>query len=363
MRLLLFMASPRRQSLAALLLLLALVLTVVGLAQAGQEQIEERDGYIIAGQLVDGQGQPVVEALVTANAPGEEEPLAETDSQEDGNWALVLEQEPQSGLNIVIKRPHFQSEVIELSTNDLAELLVTGTFGFGEITMTRKVTAGFWAATLIFAAVLAIIGFEKLHSTTAALAGISAVFLVSFIGVAFWPDLFIINFDRALTYINWEVIFLVMAMMIVIAVIEGTGIFQWTAFQAYRLSRGQARILVLILMAVTAVASALLDNFTTMLLMAPISMQIGLAIGINPLALIIPEILASNVGGISTLIGTPTNILIGAHAGLGFTDFLGQPDRWRRGRPGGDGPLCAMALSRGVAQTKWRYLADPLQDA
>jgi Na+/H+ antiporter NhaD/arsenite permease-like protein len=142
------------------------------------------------------------------------------------------------------------------------------------------------------------------------------------VGVAIWPSLFIFTFDRALTYINWDVIFLVMAMMIVIAVIEGTGVFQWTAFQAYRLSRGRAWLLVLILMAVTAVASALLDNFTTMLLIAPISLQIAMAIGINPLALIIPEIMASNVGGISTLIGTPTNILIGAHAGIGFTDFL-----------------------------------------
>ena len=72
----------------------------------------------------------------------------------------------------------------------------------------------------------------------------------------------------------------------------------------------------------TAVASALLDNFTTMLLMTPISLQIGLALGINPLALIIPEVLASNVGGITTLIGTPTNILIGAYANIGFSDFL-----------------------------------------
>ena len=197
-----------------------------------------------------------------------------------------------------------------------------GIYSVGELTLPRKITPGFWAATIIFLAVLLIIAFEKLHSTTAALVGLSAVFLVSFIGVAFWPDLFIFNFDRALTYINWEVIFLVMAMMIVIAVIEETGIFQWTAFQAYRMSGGRAWLLVLILMAVTAVASALLDNFTTMLLMTPISLQIALAIGINPLALIIPEVLASNVGGISTLIGTPTNILIGAHANIGFTDFL-----------------------------------------
>ncbi|MDH5508355.1 MAG: SLC13 family permease, partial [Anaerolineae bacterium] len=143
-----------------------------------------------------------------------------------------------------------------------------------------------------------------------------------YVGGTLDKDYFILDFERALTYINWEVIFLVMAMMIVVAVIEGTGIFQWMAFQAYRLSRGNTRILVLILMLITAIASALLDNFTTMLLMTPISLQIALAVGINPLALIIPEVLASNVGGISTLIGTPTNILIGAYAGIGFSDFL-----------------------------------------
>ncbi|MFQ5433542.1 MAG: SLC13 family permease, partial [Anaerolineae bacterium] len=156
----------------------------------------------------------------------------------------------------------------------------------------------------------------------AALAGISIVFVSTFIMGAFSDSFFIFDLERALTYLNWEVIFLVMGMMIIIAIIEGTGIFQWTAFQAYRLSRGRSWLLVLILMLLTAVASALLDNFTTMLLMTPISLQIGLALGINPLALIIPEVLASNVGGISTLIGTPTNILIGAYAGIGFNDFL-----------------------------------------
>ena len=202
------------------------------------------------------------------------------------------------------------------------KLDASGTYRLGHIEISRRITAGFWAAAIIFAGMLLIIALEKLHSTTAALAGLSAVFLVTFIGGQFNPDLYIFDFERALTYINWEVIFLLIGMMIVIAIIEHTGIFQWTAFQAYRLSGGRAWLLVLILMLITAVASALLDNFTTMLLMTPISLQIGLALGINPLALIIPEVLASNVGGISTLIGTPTNILIGAYAGIGFSDFL-----------------------------------------
>jgi Na+/H+ antiporter NhaD/arsenite permease-like protein len=113
-----------------------------------------------------------------------------------------------------------------------------------------------------------------------------------------------------------------MSMMIVVGILEGTGIFQWMAFMAYRLSRGNVTVLMVILVFITAVASALLDNVTTMLLMAPISLQIALALGIDPLALLIPEVLASNVGGISTLIGTPTNILIGSYAKIGFNDFL-----------------------------------------
>ncbi|MGB3715902.1 MAG: SLC13 family permease [Candidatus Promineifilaceae bacterium] len=310
-----------RQSLGILAIFILSLASAVGMVQAKQIERDD-DAYIIAGRLLDKQDQPVVGGRVTAGIPGEEEPLEETESQEDGNWALMLDEQPEIHLEITIVRPHFEPETFVLGPEDMGELLDTGTLGIGELTLKRQITPGFFAATIIFIAVLLIIAFEKMHSTTAALFGVSAVFLLTFIAVAFYPSLYIINFERALTYINWEVIFLVMAMMIVVVVIEGTGIFQWTAFQAYRLSRGKTWLLVLILMAVTAIASALLDNFTTMLLMTPISLQIALAIGINPLALIIPEVLASNVGGISTLIGTPTNILIGAHAGISFTDFL-----------------------------------------
>lgn len=211
---------------------------------------------------------------------------------------------------------------MSLKVEELNDLDNIGLYRVGEIILNRDINAGFWAATLIFLGVLLLIAFEKLHSTTAALAGMSVVFIISYVGGVFDPGFFIFSFEHGLSYINWEVIFLVMGMMIIVAIIEGTGIFQWMAFQAYRLSRGRNWLLILILIAITAVASALLDNFTTMLLMVPISLQIGLAVGINPLALIIPEILASNVGGISTLVGTPTNIIIGAHAKISFTDFL-----------------------------------------
>ena len=305
-----------------ILVALSLTLIVVWLPNMEAQGAQESVGFAIAGILVDGQNQPVVDAEVTLTVAGEEEPLAETESQADGSWALVIEEIPIGTLFVEIHRPHFESQSIRLAEDDKLILEETGTLGLGEIVVNRRISAGFWAATIIFVAVLLLIAFEILHSTTAALAGVSAIFIVTFASFFINSDLYILNFEQALEFINWEVIFLVMGMMIIIAIIEGTGIFQWAAFQAYRFSGGRSWLLVLILMGITAVASALLDNFTTMLLMTPISLQIALAIGINPLALIIPEVLASNVGGISTLIGTPTNILIGAYAGIGFTDFL-----------------------------------------
>ncbi len=309
----------------SLVFLLAAALLGGGGVTLAQDEQPGDPGYLITGQVLDSQNQPIAEAEIRVEKSGnpieiEEAPHAA--SQEDGSWALLLAALPAGGDELVIERPHFETLTVVVDSEVLTSLRETRSYSTGQQILERKITLGFWAAGLIFLGVLLLIAFEVLHSTTAALAGLSAVFLVTILGQAITPELYIINFERALSYVNWEVIFLVMAMMIIIAIIEGTGIFQWTAFQAYRLSRGRSWLLVLILMVVTAVASALLDNFTTMLLMTPISMQIGLAIGINPLALIIPEVLASNVGGITTLIGTPTNILIGAFADISFSDFL-----------------------------------------
>ena len=121
---------------------------------------------------------------------------------------------------------------------------------------------------------------------------------------------------------DWNVIFLVMGMMIIIATVERTGIFQWLAFNAYKLSGARIWLLMPILMLITGVASAFLDNVTTMLLMAPMTIQISLAMGINPLVLLMPEVMASNIAGVSTLVGTPTNILIGSYGKISFNAFL-----------------------------------------
>ena len=282
----------------------------------------QQEGYIITGQLYDSLGQPIEGATISAIEPETNTLLVETESRKDGSWSLQLDSIPDQDLNIEIERSHFHSASISMNQTDLSKLGSSGVFRAATLTLDRKVDSSLWIAGLIFIIVLLLIAFEFLHSATAALAGISLILLISYVGGAYFPGLSILTFDQAIGYIDWKVIFLLIGMMIIIAIIEETGVFQWMAFQAYRLSRGRSWLLVIILMLITVIASALLDNFTTMLLMVPISLQIGMALGINPLALIIPEVLASNVGGITTLVGTPTNILIGAYAGIGFNDFL-----------------------------------------
>jgi len=282
----------------------------------------QKDGFIVTGELVDSIGQPVGRAHISMETRQGGKLLGEAESRRDGTWSLHLDKIPIQVVDIHVDRPHFHSRSVSLVPSELDVLEETGFYRIGGLELTRRIDGSFWIAAFIFVAVLLLIAFEFLHSATSALAGISLLLLISYIGGAFHPGLTIFTFEQAIEYIDWEVIFLLIGMMIIIAIIEETGIFQWMAFQAYRLSRGRSWLLVIILMTITVFASAMLDNFTTMLLMVPISLQIGMALGINPLALIIPEVLASNVGGITTLVGTPTNILIGAYAGIGFNDFL-----------------------------------------
>ena len=290
-------------------------------AQTSSQESTAGQGTL-SGWLVDALGEPVYDAEVSAWVNDGQEAVAHGTSQEDGSFVLTLPPAQFDAVTIEIHRPHFRSTSLPFDPEQVAQLNNCGSTALEPVELERQITPGFWVATLTFALVLLLIALEKLHKTTAALLGAALVLGVSFVGGALNPNLFIFDFERALEYVDFDVIFLVMGMMIVIAVIEETGIFQWLAYQAYRLSRGRLWLLVTILIVITAVASALLDNVTTMLLMAPISVQIALTLGINPLALLIPEVLASNVGGISTLIGTPTNILIGSYAGLGFNDFL-----------------------------------------
>ena len=276
----------------------------------------------IAGQVRDKQGQPVQRVQVAVYLNGESEPHAEYESGRDGTFVVALSNESVDAARIAMTHPHFSSADWEADEADLANLSEGSAIYLPDITLERRITAGFWVATLVFVGILILIISESLHSTMAALLGVAVVLGVSLVGRPIREGLYVFNFDHALEYVDFNVIFLVLGMMIVVSIIEETGIFQWTSYQAYRLSRGRIWLLVVILMLLTSVASALLDNVTTMLLITPITLQIALTLGVNPLSLLIPAMLASNVGGISTLIGTPNNILIGSYANIGFNDFL-----------------------------------------
>jgi len=279
----------------------------------------------LAGRVLDPQQQPLRGAQVVVHFNGKLADGIVAESQSDGTYQISLDDlsdESFESLTLDFERSHFASATWSASESELAALNEGYSVFVPDVVLKRELTAGFWVATAVFIVMLLSIAFELLNKTMASMISMAVIFGVSFVGGALTHDLFIFGFDRALEYVDFNVIFLLLGMMIVIGVTEETGIFQWLAYQAYRISRGRASLLVIVLMVITAVASALLDNVTTMLLMAPITLQIAIALDIDPLSLLLPEVMASNIGGISTLIGTPTNILIGSFAGIGFNGFL-----------------------------------------
>ena len=190
------------------------------------------------------------------------------------------------------------------------------------VTLERTISPGLWIATAVLVAVYAFIAFELMHRTLAALVGASLMLFVSYTIGTFYPGFRILTFDDAMRAIDGNVIFLLLAMMIIVGVLKRTGVFQWMAYKSFQAAQGSIYALAVLLMVITAVTSAFLDNVTTMLLIIPVTIEIAVALKINPLTLLLPEVFASNVGGTATLIGDPPNILIGSYAGLTFTDFI-----------------------------------------
>ncbi|MFO7659698.1 MAG: ArsB/NhaD family transporter [Candidatus Cloacimonadaceae bacterium] len=128
--------------------------------------------------------------------------------------------------------------------------------------------------------------------------------------------------DRAFGYIDWNVIFLLIGMMIIMGVIKETGVFQYAAIKAAKISKGSPIRILLLMFVVTASISAILDNVTTVMIIIPVIILIASELGISPIPFIITQIMASNIGGTATLIGDPPNILIGSAVELSFMDFV-----------------------------------------
>ncbi len=164
---------------------------------------------------------------------------------------------------------------------------------------------------VIFIGAYVLIVSEKLDRTVVALLGAGLMLLFQ-----------ILNQEEALHHIDFNTIGLLIGMMIIVNVIKRTGLFQFMAMYMAKIAKGRPTKIIVYFSIITAIASGLLDNVTTILLIIPVTLVIADALKINPIPLIISEIMSANIGGAATLIGDPPNIMIGSFTGLGFLDFV-----------------------------------------
>ncbi|GAA2333918.1 ArsB/NhaD family transporter [Streptomyces violaceusniger] len=172
-----------------------------------------------------------------------------------------------------------------------------------------------WAAIAVFVIAYVAIISEHVHRTAAALAGAAAMLTIS------------ATDDKAAFFdehsgIDWNVIFLLLGMMAIVGVLRQTGLFEYLAIWAVKRARGKPFRVMTMLIVITASASALLDNVTTVLLVAPVTLLVCERLVLPAAPFLIAEVMASNIGGTATLVGDPPNIIIASRGGLTFNDFL-----------------------------------------
>ncbi|MFH1781100.1 MAG: ArsB/NhaD family transporter [Patescibacteria group bacterium] len=206
-----------------------------------------------------------------------------------------------------------------------------------EILQSEVTTAAVIAALLIFLGSYALIISEKVHRTIVALIGAAAVIILG-IFLDFYSQ------HEAVSAIDFNTIGLLIGMMIIVEIMKHTGLFQYVAIKAAKKAKGQPWMIMIIFAVITALFSALLDNVTTVLLLVPITIVICDNLHISPKPFLLVEIFMSNIGGTSTLIGDPPNILIGSAAGLSFMDFLLNL-----------GPVVVIMFLVMIPFFKWRY--------
>ncbi len=166
-------------------------------------------------------------------------------------------------------------------------------------------------AVSIFLITYALIVSERIHRTAVALMG---GFLMVLLGI--------LSQEEAFHSLDLNVIFLLAGMMMIAHLLGETGVFQWLAIKAVLIGKGNPVIVMLIISIFTAFASALLDNVTVVVLMAPVTLYVASNLGVSPIPFLISEVMASNIGGAATLVGDPPNILIGSAANIDFNKFF-----------------------------------------
>jgi Na+/H+ antiporter NhaD/arsenite permease-like protein len=298
-----------------------------------EQGAEDKAGRIfLSGRILDHHNEPVVGAHIQLFLENEVQGvyvqgqyLEAIESEADGSYLVELPAPegfgPGTKLDVEIHKPSFKSTRIEVAGSDFAQR--AGFFFLHkDIIIPRTLGPAFWIATMIFLIAYALIAFELLHRTIAAMLGTAVILAISYTFGTLNPEYHVVSFESAMAAIDMNVILLLMGMMIIVGVLKNTGVFQWSAYKCFQIARGNVMVLSVVLMTFTAVASAFLDNVTTMLLLTPVTIEIALSLRISPLALLIPEVLASNIGGTATLIGDPPNIMIGSYTGLTFMTFV-----------------------------------------
>lgn len=165
-------------------------------------------------------------------------------------------------------------------------------------------------AVAVFIVIMAAIMTEKVHRAVAAVTG--AVLLLLF---------HVLTLDECIGYVDMNTIGVLVGMMLFVAVVKNSGIFEYIAIRAAKLAKGRPWPIMIAFLLITAILSAFWDNVTTVLLVGPMTLAITDILEINPVPYLMTQILASNIGGTATLIGDPPNIMIGSAAHLSFTDF------------------------------------------
>lgn len=172
-----------------------------------------------------------------------------------------------------------------------------------------------WAAVAVFAGAYILIISEWVHRVAAALGGAGLM-----LAIGATDDNAAFHSDK--TGIDWNVIFLLLGMMMIVGVLKRTGLFEYLAIWSVKKARARPFRVMAMLVVITAVASALLDNVTTVLLVAPVTLLVCDRLKLSPVPFLLAEVFASNIGGTATLVGDPPNIIIASRAGLTFNDFL-----------------------------------------
>ncbi len=176
-------------------------------------------------------------------------------------------------------------------------------------------TAQAVAAIAVFVVVYGLIATERIPRVASALGGAAVMVLIgaSDAEAAFFSEH---------SGVDWNVVFLLLGMMIIVGVLRQTGVFEYLAIWSAKRAKARPFRMMVVLVLITALASALLDNVTTVLLVAPVTLLVCERLGVNPVPYLLAEAMSSNIGGAATLIGDPPNIIIASRSGLTFNDFV-----------------------------------------